>query len=58
MMSVAIWEDGRQFIGSNSVSIDAHSESDNTASRMPAMRTSQPVKCLTLQAKRQRLNTT
>ena len=40
--SVAIWEDGRQFIGSNNLQYDALSAVDNTESRMPAMRTPQP----------------
>jgi hypothetical protein len=47
-ISVAIWEDGRQFVGSNNASIGAHGESDNTAGRMPAMRGQQPEKCLSL----------
>jgi hypothetical protein len=51
-MSVAIWEDGRQFVGSNNAIIGAHGESDNTAGRMPAMRTWQPEKCLSLLNKR------
>jgi hypothetical protein len=51
-VSVAIWEDGRQFVGSNNVSIGVHGESDNTAGRMPAMRVQQPEKCLSLLNKR------
>jgi len=46
--SVAIWEDGRQFIGSNDAIIGVQNESDNTAGRMPAMRVSQSKKCLSL----------
>jgi hypothetical protein len=48
-ISVAIWEDGRQFIGSDNHQYDERGESDNTERRMPAMRVVRGLKCQQLQ---------